>query len=170
MGDPPERSAAVITLAALVAVFGLAALAVVRGVGPAEVTALVVGGAAAAERLVRARRRARARRTGVAAAGRQWGPPAATKDPRPQIAEPSRRPDRELFGSRDAADAGSRDRGVTECGDVTSLLSTHPGPDGVVLLDGRQAVLTDPAAADGSVGAGRRRTDRSLSAARPPRR
>lgn len=153
--ESPHRSGTVITIAALAAVFGLAALAVVRGLGPVEVTALVVAGTAAAERLVRhCRRNARTR---------QWGPPAATRDPRPQIAEPSRRPDRELNGR-------SRDRSVTECGDVTSLLSSHPGPDGGVRPEVRPVTPADAVGDGGTVAAGRRRTARPASTARPTRR
>ncbi|MEV0568468.1 hypothetical protein [Dactylosporangium sp. NPDC050588] len=161
-----DRSGAAITIAALAAVFGLAALTVVRGAGPAEVTALVVACAAAAERLVRRRRGATATRR----PRRQWGPPAATKDPRPQIAEPSRRSDRELNGPLDTPDLRPRDRGVTECGDVTSLLSTHPGSDGAVPTEVRPATLADVAGGGGPAVAGRRRTDRSLSATRSPLR
>src|SRR5688572_3451248 len=97
---------AVTVVAVLAAVFGLAALALTRGAGPAQIGAMVLVVATAAGHLVHRIRRAT-----------QWGPPAATEDPRPETAEPMRRPDREHIGRRD--------HGVTECGDVTALLSAR---------------------------------------------
>ena len=161
-----EHTGAVTAIVALAAVFGLAALTVVRGAGPAEVTALVVAGATAAERLVRHRRRARDRRSGPPSRERQWGPPAATKGPRPQIAGPSRRPDREPNGPYADPDRGSRDRRVTECGDVTSSLSMAPAPDRAVPAVVRPVTPADEAAGDGEVVAGRRRPARSAYTAR----
>ncbi len=171
--EDPHRRHTVVIIVALAAVFGLAALTVIRGAGPAEVIALVVAGGTAAERLIQRRRRSQANRThrpGSAVVDGQWGPPAATEDPRPQIAEPSRRPDREFTGPRDTPGSRQRDRRVTECGDVTSSLSTHPGSDGAVPAEVQPMTPADAVSRDDSVAAGRRRPDRSISAARSTRR
>ncbi|MDG6109700.1 hypothetical protein Daura_26055 [Dactylosporangium aurantiacum] len=136
---------AVTVLAVLAAVFGLAAMALARGVGPAQIGAMVLVVATAAGRLVH---RIRSRR-----AARQWGPPAATEGPRPQTAEPLRRPDREHVGPRDHS--------VTECGDVTASLSARPRPSGAVPPEGKPVTHADAAGVDGPVGAGH-------SAARSP--
>ena len=135
---------AVTVVAVLSAVFGLAALALTRGVGPAQIGAMVLVVATAAGRLVH---RVRSRR-----AATQWGPPAATEGPRPQTAEPLRRPDREHVGPRDHS--------VTECGDVTASLSARPRLSGTVPPEGKPVMRADTADADGPVGAGH-------SAARP---
>ncbi|GAA1530633.1 hypothetical protein GCM10009827_055360 [Dactylosporangium maewongense] len=153
---------AALILAALAAVFGFAALAVAWGLDPIQVAALVAAVTAAAGRLVS---RVRPRRPG----GTQWGPSAATEDPRPQIAEPSRRSDRELHGPYDGPLGGSSDRYVTECGDVTSLLSSHPRPDSVDANEVTAVTSADTVEADEPVGDGGHRLDSHTSAARPVR-
>lgn len=162
---------ALAVIAAMAAVFGFAALAIAQGFGPVEVAAVVVAVTTAAERLVRLvqARRSRAVRAPAGPARKQWGPSAATEDPRPQIAEPSRRSDRELNGPRDGAPSGSRDRYVTECGDVTSLLSSHPRPDGVNEDEVTPVTSTDTVGVGWPVGARRRRTGGGGSAARSDR-
>ena len=79
----------VVVVAALAAVFGFAALAVVRGFGSVEVAAVVVAVTTAAERLVS---HVKARRARVSPAQTQWGPPAATEDPRPRSLNPREGP------------------------------------------------------------------------------
>lgn len=137
-----EVADAVIVVAVLSVVFGLAALALARGAAPAQVAAMVLVVATAAGRLMR---QVRARR-----AGAQWGSPAATEDPRPQTAEPLRRPDREH--------AGTRDRGVTECGDVTASLSARPRPAGAVQSEVLPVTTADTVIVAGPVGAGQSAT------------
>ncbi|GAB3839310.1 hypothetical protein ACFPIJ_35070 [Dactylosporangium cerinum] len=83
-------------------------------------------------------------------AATQWGPPAATEDPRPETAEPLKRPDREHLGPRDDS--------ATECGDVTALLSARPRSDGAVPAEGKPATGADMLTVDGPVGAGRSTT------------
>ena len=134
----PDVADAVTVVAVLSAVFGLAALALARGVGPAQIGAMVLVVATAAGRLVH---RIRSRR-----APAQWGPPAATEGPRPQTAEPLRRPDREPVGPRDHS--------VTECGDVTASLSARPRPTRTVPPEGKPVTHADATGADGPVGAG----------------
>lgn len=133
-----ELADAVTVVAVLAAVFGLAALALTRGVGPAQAGAMVLVVATAAGRLVH---RTHARRQAM-----QWGSPAATEDPRPQTAEPLRRPDREHVGPRDDS--------VTECGDVTALLSARPRPDGTLPPEVQPMTVADTAGMDGPVVAG----------------
>ncbi|WP_327001501.1 hypothetical protein OHA72_41180 [Dactylosporangium sp. NBC_01737] len=127
---------AVTVVAVLAAVFGLAALALTRGAGPAQIGAMVLVVATAAGRLLHRIRRA----------ATQWGSPAATEDPRPQTAEPLSRPDREHVGPRD--------RGVTGCGDVTALLSARPRPGGAVPSLVKPVTHADTVTVDGPVGAG----------------
>lgn len=156
----------VAVVAALAAVFGFAGLAVVRGFGSVEVAAVVVAVTTAAERLVSL---VKARRARIAPAQAQWGPPAATEGPRPQIAEPSRRSDREFTGPHAGPTGRSRDRYVTECGDVTSLLSSPPRPDGVIADEVTPVTSTDTVGAREPVGGHRRRADGNGSTARPVR-